>query len=56
MNTLAIVSLISLLGWLGLMIASWRSHQVSKSATIKMILVWIGIFLGVTLVMGLITS
>lgn len=56
MSTLAIVSLISLLGWLILMIASWRSHQVSKSATIRMILIWIGIFFGATLVMGLITS
>lgn len=55
MSTLAIVSLISLLGWLVLVLASWRSHQVSKSATIKMALIWVGIFLGVALIMGLIT-
>lgn len=55
MSTLAVVSLISLLGWLVLMFASWRSHQVSKSATIRMVLIWIGIFLGVALIMGLIT-
>lgn len=56
MSTLAIVSLVSLLGWLVLMLASWRSHQVSKSATLKMVLIWVGVFLAVTLVMGLITS
>ena len=56
MSTLSIVSLISLLGWLILMVAGWRSHQVSNSATLKMILVWIGIFLGVMLLMGLITG
>jgi hypothetical protein len=55
LSTLAIVSLISLLGWLVLVLASWRSHQVSKSATIKMVLIWVGIFLGVALIMGLIT-
>ena len=55
MSTLAIVSLISLLGWLVLVLGSWRSHQVSKSATIKMVLIWIGIFLGVALIMGMIT-
>ena len=56
MTTLALVSLISLLGWLVLMIGSWRSHRVSRSATIRMVLIWVGIFLAITVVMGLITS
>ncbi|GGD75701.1 hypothetical protein [Croceicoccus mobilis] len=56
MNTLAIVSLISLLGWLILMIGTWRSHKVSQSGTIKMALVWVAIFLAVTLVMGMLTG
>lgn len=56
MTTLAIVSLISLLGWLILMIGTWRSQRVSQSGTIKMVLVWIAIFLAATLVMGVVTA
>lgn len=56
MNTLAIVSLLSLLGWLALMLMGWRSQRVGSSASLKMAFIWIGVFLGATLVMSLIAS
>lgn len=56
MSTLAIVSLVSLLGWLFLMLGSWRSQRVSASATLRIVLIWVAVFLAVTLVFGMITG
>lgn len=47
MNEGAIVSLIAMLGWLALMVASYRSYQVNASQTIRMVLIWASIFVGV---------
>ena len=55
MSTLALVSIISLLGWLVLALSSYRSQQVPRGKTIKIILLWIGIFAGVSALFGALT-
>ncbi|WP_156500498.1 hypothetical protein [Croceicoccus bisphenolivorans] len=44
MTTLGIVSLISMLGWLALMIANYRSYDVPHGKTLRMIAIWVGLF------------
>ncbi|MFB0611398.1 hypothetical protein [Aurantiacibacter poecillastricola] len=50
MNDASLVSIIALLGWLVLALGAYRSHQISASKTIRTILIWGCIFLGVALV------
>ena len=42
-----IVSIVALVGWLILMVSSYRSYQVDASKTVKMALIWASIFVGV---------
>lgn len=48
MSEVGIVSIIALLGWLVLMIGSYRSFQVDASKTVRMALIWASIFAGIT--------
>jgi hypothetical protein len=56
MNEMALLSLVAMLGWLLLMIASYRSHRVKAGSTIRMALIWIGIFVSATFVASLMTG
>ena len=56
MSTLAIISLVSMVGWLVLMIGSYRSHQVPKGTTFRNAMIWIGVFLAVAFVAGMLTG
>lgn len=49
MTTLAIVSIISMLGWLVLMIASYRSYDVPHGKTLRVIAVWVALFTGIAI-------
>lgn len=44
MTTLMIVSLVSLLGWLVLMIANYRSYNVPQGKVLRQIAIWVGLF------------
>lgn len=44
MSTLAIVSVISMLGWLVLMIASYRSYDVPGGKALRQIAIWVALF------------
>lgn len=44
MTTLAIVSLISMLGWLALMVANYRSYDVPHGKMLRQIAIWVGLF------------
>ncbi|MBB3991237.1 hypothetical protein [Croceicoccus naphthovorans] len=44
MTTLAIVSLISMLGWLALMVANYRSFNVPQGKVLRQIAIWVGLF------------
>ena len=50
MNTLAIVSLISLLGWLVLVVANYRAYDVPHGKTLRNIAIWVGLFALIALV------
>lgn len=43
-DTLAIVSIVSMLGWLALMIANYRSYDIPHGKTLRMIAIWVAIF------------
>ncbi|GEM_PF-1350159 len=45
MSTLAVVSIISLLGWMVLALGAYRAHRVGLRQTIVMALIWGAIFL-----------
>lgn len=49
MTGLAIISVISMLGWLVLMIASYRSHDVPRAKTLRMIAIWVSLFAGIAI-------
>jgi len=49
-NTLAIVSLISLLGWLVLVVANYRAYDVPHGKTLRNIAIWVGLFALIALV------
>jgi len=49
MSTLAIVSLLSMLGWLALMIANYRSYNVPHGKMLRQIAIWVGLFAMVAL-------
>lgn len=44
MTTLAIVSLISMLGWLILMVANYRSYNLPRARMLRQIAIWVGLF------------
>lgn len=43
-DSLAIVSILSMLGWLVLMIANYRSYNVPHEKTLRMIAIWVVVF------------
>lgn len=47
MTGLAIVSIVSMLGWLVLMIANYRSFDVPHAKTLRTIAIWVALFAGV---------
>lgn len=49
MTGLAIVSVLSMLGWLVLMIASYRSHDVPRVKTVRTIGIWVSLFAGIAI-------
>lgn len=44
MSTLAIVSLVSMLGWLALMVANYRSYSVPHAKMLKQMAIWVLLF------------
>jgi hypothetical protein len=56
MSTYAIVSIVAMVGWLILAGGAFASFQLGWSKTIQMALVWVAIFVGGTLLVGLLTS
>ncbi|MCB2065386.1 MAG: hypothetical protein KDE15_01950 [Erythrobacter sp.] len=50
----SLVSVVALLGWLALMIASYRSYKVDTSQTVRMALIWACIFVAVAFVFSLV--
>ena len=44
MTSLAIVSIISLLGWLVLMIANYRSYEVPHARMLRQVAIWVVVF------------
>lgn len=55
MSTYAIVSIVALVGWLVLASSALASFKLGWSKTVQMALVWVAIFVGLTLLVGLIT-
>lgn len=49
MTSLAIVSIISMLGWLALMIANYRNFDVPHGKTLRLIAIWVALFAGVAI-------
>lgn len=45
MSSLALVSIISLLGWLVLALGAYRAHRIGAKQTLVMALMWGAIFL-----------
>ena len=45
MNSFAIISIVSLLGWMVLALGAYRAHRVGMRQTVVMALVWGAIFL-----------
>ena len=56
MNEFQIVSLIALLGWLILMAGGLRGRGLGWSRGVKPGMIWVGIFLIVTLFVSLVTG
>ena len=54
MNDVAIVSLISLLGWLVLAGSAFASYRLNWGKTVQLALMWLAIFLGLFLIVRLI--
>ena len=52
MTTMALVSAVSLIGWLVLALGGLRTQQLPRARLIRMALLWIGIFLAVAVVFG----
>lgn len=44
MTTLAIVSIVSMLGWLVLAVASYRSYDLPKGKMLRQIAMWVVLF------------
>ena len=44
MTTLAIVSIVSLLGWLVLAVGNYRDYNLPKSKMLQQIAIWVGLF------------
>ena len=53
MNDMAIVSVISLVGWLVLGVMGFASFRLSWGKTAQLALVWLAIFVGLFLLVGL---
>ncbi|NQX93735.1 MAG: hypothetical protein HRT64_02205 [Erythrobacter sp.] len=53
MNDMAIVSVISLVGWLVLVVMGFASFRLSWGKTAQLALVWLAIFVGLFLLVGL---
>jgi hypothetical protein len=53
MNEYAVVSIIAMVGWLLLVGSSFASFRLGWSKTIQIALVWLAIFVGATLLVGL---
>ena len=51
----SLVSLVALVGWLALMVASYRSYRVGAAQTVRMALIWACIFAGVAFLFSLFT-
>lgn len=49
-----ILSVVALLGWLVLALSGYRAHKMKASETVRMILIWASIFMGVAFVFSLI--
>lgn len=47
MNSVPLVSMIAMLGWLVLALGAYRAHRVGAKQTIVMVLTWGAIFLAV---------
>lgn len=53
MSTYTIVSLVAMTGWLILMLSALASYRLGWGKTAQMALVWLAIFVGGTLLVGL---
>lgn len=53
MSGLSIVSVVSLVGWLVLALAAYRSHRVNTPKTIRLALIWACIFVAATFLFSL---
>lgn len=56
MSTYAIVSIVAMLGWLFLVGSAFASFRLSWGKTIQMALTWLAIFVGATLLVGLVAG
>lgn len=56
MSTYAIVSIIAMLGWLVLAVSAFASFRLSWGKTAQMALTWLAIFVGATLLVGLLVE
>lgn len=56
MSTYAIVSIIALLGWLILASSAFASFRLGWGKTVQLALVWLTIFVGATLLVGLLVN
>ena len=52
-DSLNILALVSVLGWLVLVVAGLRSHNLSMRQTVRLAGVWIAIFVGLVIVLNL---
>jgi hypothetical protein len=50
-DTVSIVAIVSVLGWLVLALAGLRSHNLSMKRTVKLAGIWVAIFVGLVLVL-----
>ncbi|MEZ5744566.1 MAG: hypothetical protein R3D89_12810 [Sphingomonadaceae bacterium] len=50
-DTVSIVAIVSVLGWLVLALAGLRSHNLSMKRTVKLAGTWVAIFVGLVLVL-----
>ena len=53
MNDVAIVSMIALLGWLVLAGSALASYRLNWGKTVQLALMWLAIFVGLFLIVGL---
>ena len=52
-DSLNILALVSVLGWLVLVVAGLRSHNLSMQQTVRLAGVWIAIFVGLVILLNL---